>query len=187
MLILQTWRSCLPLVSATQMVCLILFSPPLSWLAILAMNGHFSITFFLQRGSWFTTQKLKACKVLWSLISLSGYHGHCGSKGQYKYFFWLSFMHILCSSILIAYWHVLFVVMPELWKYQLVSWYTRLVFTELEQEEALQYLRGWLQHHPKYGMLVPHDAVDRLNHTEVRILSSCLTITSILDKMKLWS
>jgi peroxin-5 len=56
---------------------------------------------------------------------------------------------------------------------------------ELEQEEALQYLRGWLQHHPKYGMLVPHDAVDRLNHTEVRILSSCLTITSILDKMKL--
>ncbi|CAM6008721.1 unnamed protein product [Sphagnum balticum] len=38
---------------------------------------------------------------------------------------------------------------------------------ELEQEEALQYLRGWLQHHPKYGMLVPHDAVDRLNHTEV--------------------
>jgi peroxin-5 len=57
----------------------------------------------------------------------------------------------------------------------------------LEQEEALQYLRGWLQHHPKYGMLVPHDAVDRLNHTEVRILSSSLTITSILDKMKLWS
>jgi len=38
---------------------------------------------------------------------------------------------------------------------------------ELEQQEALRYLRGWLQHHPKYGMLVPHDVVDRLNHAEV--------------------
>jgi hypothetical protein len=126
----------------------------------------------------------KSCEV--SYLSL-GTMAIVVPKDNISTFFWLSFMHILWSSILIAYWHVLFMVMPELWKYQLVSWHTRLVFTELEQEEALQYLRGWLQHHPKYGMLVPHDAVDRLNHTEVRILSSCLTITSILDKMKLWS
>lgn len=38
---------------------------------------------------------------------------------------------------------------------------------ELEQEEALRYLRGWLQHHPKYGTLVPGDAAERLNCAEV--------------------
>lgn len=39
--------------------------------------------------------------------------------------------------------------------------------TELEQEEALRYLRGWLQHHPKYGSLVPQEVMNRLNHSEV--------------------
>jgi hypothetical protein len=53
----------------------------------------------------------------------------------------------------------------------------------LEQQEALRYLRGWLQHHPKYGMLVPHDVVDRLNHAEVRLLNCCLGTASILDEL----
>ena len=39
--------------------------------------------------------------------------------------------------------------------------------TELEQEEALRYLRGLLQHHPKYGTLVPGDAAERLIPSEV--------------------
>lgn len=38
---------------------------------------------------------------------------------------------------------------------------------ELEQEEALRYLRGWLQHHPKYGTLVPGDITERLVPSEV--------------------
>ena len=29
------------------------------------------------------------------------------------------------------------------------------------------YLRGWLQHHPKYGTLVPGDVAERLNSSEV--------------------
>eukprot|EP00271_Cylindrocystis_brebissonii_P003305 TRINITY_DN1411_c0_g1_i3.p1 TRINITY_DN1411_c0_g1~~TRINITY_DN1411_c0_g1_i3.p1 ORF type:complete len:809 (+),score=186.04 TRINITY_DN1411_c0_g1_i3:731-3157(+) len=41
---------------------------------------------------------------------------------------------------------------------------------ELEQTEALSYLRGWLQHHPKYGASVsaaPPEALERLTHAEV--------------------
>ncbi|KAJ7558857.1 hypothetical protein O6H91_04G058900 [Diphasiastrum complanatum] len=38
---------------------------------------------------------------------------------------------------------------------------------ELEQAEALKYLRGWLQNHPLYGKLVPPVTIDRLNHSEV--------------------
>lgn len=38
---------------------------------------------------------------------------------------------------------------------------------ELEQQEALKYLRGWLQNHPKYGRLIPADQVPSLNHAEV--------------------
>lgn len=38
---------------------------------------------------------------------------------------------------------------------------------ELEQQEALKYLRGWLQHHPRYGRLLPVDQVETLNHAEV--------------------
>jgi hypothetical protein len=38
---------------------------------------------------------------------------------------------------------------------------------ELEQEEALRYLRGWLQNHPKYGTLVPGDPAERLIPSEV--------------------
>jgi peroxin-5 len=41
---------------------------------------------------------------------------------------------------------------------------------ELEQEEALHYLRGWLQHHPKYGALVPQDVANLLNPREVENL-----------------
>jgi len=41
---------------------------------------------------------------------------------------------------------------------------------ELEQQEALRYLRGWLQHHPKYGTLVPGDVVNGLNPSEVESL-----------------
>ncbi len=57
------------------------------------------------------------------------------------------------------------------------------MYAELEQQEALRYLRGWLQHHPKYGMLVPHDVVDRLNHAEVRMLNCCLGTAFILDEL----
>lgn len=38
---------------------------------------------------------------------------------------------------------------------------------ELEQQEALKYLRSWLQYHPKYGRLLPADQIGGLNHTEV--------------------
>lgn len=38
---------------------------------------------------------------------------------------------------------------------------------ELEQQEALKYLRAWLQNHPKYGGLIPVDQVSGLNHLEV--------------------
>lgn len=38
---------------------------------------------------------------------------------------------------------------------------------ELEQQEALKYLRGWLQNHPKYGSLIPVDQIPGLNHAEV--------------------
>eukprot|EP01018_Ginkgo_biloba_P032694 Gb_28314 [translate_table: standard] len=38
---------------------------------------------------------------------------------------------------------------------------------ELEQAAALKYLRGWLQHHPKYGILIPQDNVENLSHAEV--------------------
>eukprot|EP00250_Pteridium_aquilinum_P005263 c15385_g1_i1 orf=213-2492(+) len=38
---------------------------------------------------------------------------------------------------------------------------------ELEQQEALKYLRAWLQHHPKYSGLIPVDQVLGLNHSEV--------------------
>eukprot|EP00249_Psilotum_nudum_P018974 c27047_g1_i1 orf=150-2450(+) len=38
---------------------------------------------------------------------------------------------------------------------------------ELEQREALKYLRGWLQHHSKYGRLVPPEQIEGFNHTEV--------------------
>ncbi|MCO5605091.1 hypothetical protein L7F22_059270 [Adiantum nelumboides] len=38
---------------------------------------------------------------------------------------------------------------------------------ELEQREALKYLRAWLQHHPRYGGLIPGDQVSGLNHSEV--------------------
>lgn len=41
---------------------------------------------------------------------------------------------------------------------------------ELEQEEALRYLRGWLQNHPKYGTLVPGDPAERLIPSEVENL-----------------
>jgi len=41
---------------------------------------------------------------------------------------------------------------------------------ELEQEEALHYLRGWLQNHPKYGALVPQDVANLLNPREVENL-----------------
>jgi peroxin-5 len=44
------------------------------------------------------------------------------------------------------------------------------VGTELEQEEALHYLRGWLQNHPKYGALVPQDVANLLNPREVILL-----------------
>jgi len=38
---------------------------------------------------------------------------------------------------------------------------------ELEQAAALKYLRGWLQHHQKYGVLVPQDQAENLSHVEV--------------------
>ncbi|KAI5077377.1 hypothetical protein GOP47_0007201 [Adiantum capillus-veneris] len=38
---------------------------------------------------------------------------------------------------------------------------------ELEQREALKYLRSWLQHHPRYNGLIPGDQVSGLNHAEV--------------------
>ncbi|XP_024394848.1 peroxisome biogenesis protein 5 isoform X2 [Physcomitrium patens] len=38
---------------------------------------------------------------------------------------------------------------------------------ELEQDEALRYLRGWLQHHPKYGALVPGNVSEQLIPSEV--------------------
>src|SRR3569833_3211526 len=40
---------------------------------------------------------------------------------------------------------------------------------ELEQQEALGYLRSWLQNHPRYGKLVPQDgSAEGLGHEEVR-------------------
>ncbi|GAQ79926.1 peroxin 5 [Klebsormidium nitens] len=39
---------------------------------------------------------------------------------------------------------------------------------ELEQQEALGYLRSWLQNHPRYGKLVPQDgSAEGLGHEEV--------------------
>ncbi|EFJ18463.1 hypothetical protein SELMODRAFT_444455 [Selaginella moellendorffii] len=38
---------------------------------------------------------------------------------------------------------------------------------ELEQPEALRYLRGWLQHHPKYGILVPQENAESLTQSDV--------------------
>uniref|UniRef100_A0A0D6R0S6 Uncharacterized protein n=1 Tax=Araucaria cunninghamii TaxID=56994 RepID=A0A0D6R0S6_ARACU len=38
---------------------------------------------------------------------------------------------------------------------------------ELEQAAALTYLRSWLQHHPKYGVLVPQDQAENLSYIEV--------------------
>jgi hypothetical protein len=41
---------------------------------------------------------------------------------------------------------------------------------ELEQQEALGYLRAWLQNHPRYGKLVPQDgSAEGLGHNEVRL------------------
>ncbi|XP_057831950.1 peroxisome biogenesis protein 5 [Cryptomeria japonica] len=38
---------------------------------------------------------------------------------------------------------------------------------ELEQAVALSYLRGWLEHHPKYGVLIPQDQAENLSYIEV--------------------
>ncbi|KAH7429143.1 hypothetical protein KP509_09G032700 [Ceratopteris richardii] len=38
---------------------------------------------------------------------------------------------------------------------------------ELEQLEALKYLRAWLQHHPRYSSLIPADQIPVLNNAEV--------------------
>eukprot|EP00850_Spirogloea_muscicola_P017013 SM000142S00527 [mRNA] locus=s142:113038:117833:- [translate_table: standard] len=41
---------------------------------------------------------------------------------------------------------------------------------ELDQAEALHYLRSWLQNHPTYKGLIPPEQVDRLTHGEVASL-----------------
>lgn len=41
---------------------------------------------------------------------------------------------------------------------------------ELEQTEALSYLRGWIQHHPKYQALISTENAERLTHSEVTSL-----------------
>lgn len=49
----------------------------------------------------------------------------------------------------------------------LLNFYWIVDFIELEQDEALRYLRGWLQHHPKYGALVPGNVSEQLIPSEV--------------------
>jgi len=46
-------------------------------------------------------------------------------------------------------------------------WFDLVDCVELEQEEALRYLRGWLQQHPSYGSLVPGGVAKGLNPSEV--------------------
>lgn len=57
--------------------------------------------------------------------------------------------------------------LPSLLICWISSWYALIVDPELEQAEALQYLLGWLQHHPKYRQLVQTDAAEHLSHKEV--------------------
>ncbi|CAM6085424.1 unnamed protein product [Calypogeia fissa] len=52
---------------------------------------------------------------------------------------------------------------------------------ELEQTEALRYLRGWLQHHPRYGSLVSPDPNEPLNHAEVTAMVNRAALMSPED------